>query len=266
MYPAAIDAYTAPNTFEEAFGALDAHGEDAVCIAGGQSLMQAIKSRLVQPKCIVDLQHIAELKGISSDADGIHIGAMTRYREIAADAHLHGAYQALNDAASHVGDRQVRNRGTIGGSLCWNYIAACMPPTAIALGAQCALAKSSGRRTLAAEDFIQSPLETAREANEILVSVDLPAAPARTGSAYKKWGLAGGCATSYRHLRTSPARRHRRLRERAFRGWWSEQRAETLECSRNGAGRGYSKRSARHRRGGAGSRRRNRYTRRYVGR
>lgn len=189
MYPATIDVYTAPNTFGEALEALEAHGEDAVCIAGGQSLMQAIKSRLVQPKCLIDLQHIAELKGINIDADGVHIGAMTRYRDIAADSRLHGAYQALNDAAAHVGDRQVRNRGTIGGSLCWNYIAACMPPTAIGLDARCELAKSGGRRTLAAEDFIGSPLETAREANEILLSVNLPAAPANTGSAYKKWGL-----------------------------------------------------------------------------
>jgi carbon-monoxide dehydrogenase medium subunit len=189
VYPAPIDNYTAPATLAEALQALAEHGEDAHCIAGGQSLMQAVKSRLLQPKCLVDLQHIAELKGITVDTNGVRIGAMTRYRDIAADRRLHGAYQALNDAASHVGDRQVRNRGTIGGSLCWNYIAACMPPVALGLGAELDLVKNGSSRIIAAQDFIGSPLETARADGEILLSVELPAAPARAGSAYKKWGL-----------------------------------------------------------------------------
>jgi aerobic carbon-monoxide dehydrogenase medium subunit len=190
VYPAPIENYTAPATLAEALQALAHHGEDARCIAGGQSLMQAVRSRLVRPKCLVDLQHIAELKGVTVDANGVRIGAMTRYRDIAADARLNGAYQALVDAASHVGDRQVRNRGTIGGSLCWNYIAACMPPTVIGLGARLELIKNGGaRRTLAAEEFIGSPLETAREPGEILLAIQLPAIQAKAGSAYKKWGL-----------------------------------------------------------------------------
>ena len=115
---------------------------------------------------------------------------MTRYRDVAADARLRGAFEALIDAASHVGDRQVRNRGTIGGSLCWNYIAACMPPTVIGVGAQLELVGNGGaRRTLAAEEFIRSPLETARQQGEILVSIQLPATKGKAGSAYKKWGL-----------------------------------------------------------------------------
>jgi carbon-monoxide dehydrogenase medium subunit len=189
VYPAPIDNYTAPATLAEALQALAQHGEDAHCIAGGQSLMQAVKSRLLQPKCLVDLQNISELQGITVDAGGVQIGAMTRYRDVVADSRLHGAYQALNDAASHVGDRQVRNRGTIGGSLCWNYIAACMPPTVLALGAGLELVKNGGSRTLSAEEFLGSPLETARADGEILRSIKLPAAAARAGSAYKKWGL-----------------------------------------------------------------------------
>lgn len=190
MYPAPIEHYVAPATLAEALKALGDQGEDAHCIAGGQSLMQAIKSRLVQPKALVDLQHVAELRGISVDGKGVRIGAMTRYSEIAAETRLQGACQALVDAASHVGDRMVRNLGTIGGSLCWNYIAACMPPTAIGLGAQLELVRSGGaRRTLAAEDFIGTPLETAREAGEILVSISVPAPSGKAGSAYKKWGL-----------------------------------------------------------------------------
>ena len=114
---------------------------------------------------------------------------MTRYRDIAADERLDGAFQALRDAASHVGDRQVRNRGTIGGSLCWNYIAACMPPTCIGIGASLDLVSKGGKRSLLAEEFLQSPLETARRDDEIVVAVTLPAAQKYCGSAYKKWGL-----------------------------------------------------------------------------
>jgi len=191
MYPAPIENYVAPATVQEALKALGAQAAgEAHFIAGGQSLMQAIKSRLVSPKTLIDLQHVAELKGISAGSGGVRIGAMTRYRDIAADERLNGAYEALRDAASHVGDRQVRNRGTIGGSLCWNYLAACMPPTCIGLGASVELLDTKGeKRTLPAEGFLRGPLETARKEDEILLAVVLPAAPNKLGSAYRKWGL-----------------------------------------------------------------------------
>lgn len=190
MYPAAIENYVAPKTVQEALSALQAGAGDALFIAGGQSLMQAIKSRLVSPKSLIDLQHVAELRGISVGSDGVRIGAMTRYRDIAADERLNGAYQALRDAASHVGDRQVRNRGTIGGSLCWNYLAACMPPTCIAIGASVELLDTtSKKRTLRVEEFLRGPLETARKEDEILVAIALPPPAANSASAYKKWGL-----------------------------------------------------------------------------
>lgn len=156
MYPAVIEDYVAPTTIDAALQALVDHGEGAHFIAGGQSLMQAVKARLIQPTCLVDLQNVAELKGITVDGNGVRIGAMTRYREVAADERLNGAYQALRDAASHVGDRQVRSRGTVGGSLCWNFIAACTPPTAIGIGAELELvARDGARRTIAAEDFLR---------------------------------------------------------------------------------------------------------------
>jgi aerobic carbon-monoxide dehydrogenase medium subunit len=190
MYPAVIDNYVRPKTVAEAASALAEAGEDALFIAGGMSLMQAIKSRMVAPTCLVDLQGVEELKGVTLDSSGVRIGAMTRYREIADDGRLNGAYQALIDATSHVGDRQVRNRGTIGGSLCWNYIAACSPATAIGVGATVELMSSTGeQREMAAEDFLGSPLETERADDEIMIAVTLPPAPANTGSAYKKWGL-----------------------------------------------------------------------------
>ena len=189
MYPAIIETYDSPTTVREALQALGKRGVEAHFIAGGQSLMQAIKARVVSPKSLIDLQHVSELKGIEFKKGGVRIGAMTRYRDIAADERLDGPFEALRDAARHVGDRQVRNRGTIGGSLCWNYIAACMPPTCIGIGASLDLVSKAGRRSSLAEAFLQGPLETTRREDEIVVAVTLPAAPMMSGSAYKKWGL-----------------------------------------------------------------------------
>jgi carbon-monoxide dehydrogenase medium subunit len=115
---------------------------------------------------------------------------MTRYVDLAAETRLAPAYAALLDAARHVGDRQVRNRGTIGGSLCWNYIAACMPAVALTLDATMNLVSGrGGERRLQAREFIGAPLETARKDDELLVSLELPAPLAGAGSAYAKWSL-----------------------------------------------------------------------------
>jgi aerobic carbon-monoxide dehydrogenase medium subunit len=120
---------------------------------------------------------------------GVRIGAMTRYVELASETRLAPAYAALIDAAAHVGDRQVRNRGTIGGSICWNYIAACMPAVVLTLDATMRLISSGGERSVSAEDFIGAPLETTRRDDELLVSVQLPPPPSNAGSAYRKWSL-----------------------------------------------------------------------------
>ena len=189
MYPAAIEDYVRPATVAEALAALGKYeAGDALMLAGGQSAMQAVKTRLLRPRCVIDLQAVAELQGVSTNG-ALRIGPMTRYAALAKEGSFNGAYQALNDAAARIGDRQVRNRGTIGGSLCWNYVAACLPPVALALGMEMELTGPNGSRTLAADDFIGGPLETAREDDEILVSLNLAAPPAHTGSAYKKWGL-----------------------------------------------------------------------------
>ena len=189
MYPSVIQDYHRPGSIEEAVSAIAEAGEDAFFIAGGQSLMQAVKSRLVQPRCLVDLQDVGALRGVSANG-GLKIGAMTRYVELAGEESLAPAYAAISDAAAHVGDRQVRNRGTIGGSLCWNYLAACMPAVALGLGASMTLVSGGGKsRSLVADDFVGAPLETARADDELLTAIDLPAAPAGAGSAYKKWAL-----------------------------------------------------------------------------
>ena len=187
MYPAVIDEYLAPTSAAEALEALN-QNPGATIFAGGQSVMQAIKARLVEPTCIVDLNGVAELKGVSVDAGGVTIGPMTRYADLNRETKLHGAYQAICDAATTVADRQVRNRGTIGGSICWNYLAACMPPTVLAMDAQFELTKAGGgSRTVAASDFFKGALETARDDDELLTKISLASPPANAGSAYKKW-------------------------------------------------------------------------------
>ena len=191
MFPARIQEYVRPRTVGEALAAVARYDAgEAIFLAGGQSAMQAIKSRMLRPQCVVDLQSVAELKGIDRSNGGLTIGAMTRYIDIMRAERLSGAFAALRDAASHVGDRQVRNRGTIGGSLCWNYVAACTPTVVLALGGTLNLLAADGsKRSLVADDFLLGPLETARRDNEILLSVSWPAPAPRAGSAYKKWGL-----------------------------------------------------------------------------
>lgn len=195
MYPAKIEEYESPTTLAAALAALTPReGRETACIAGGMSLMQALKTRLLRVDRLVDLGRIVELRGVRSSPSGVSIGAMTRFADIAKAAVLRGEYQALMDAAEHVGDRQVRNRGTIGGSLCWNYAAACCPPAAMVLDARVELAKADREgkrvdRSVAVDEFLRGPLTTTRAPDEILTAVHLPRRAPRTGSAYAKWGL-----------------------------------------------------------------------------
>lgn len=189
MFPAEISHYARPTTVQEALAEIKNFPDgDGIFLAGGQSLMQAMKSRMVRPEAVIDLQDVAELKGISGDTQ-VSVKPLTRYVEIATSTALPNSLLALRDAASHVGDRQVRNRGTIGGSLCWNYIASCMPAVALGLDAKISLMSPAGdTRRLSADDFLVGPLETEREEDEILIDI-LFENTARTGSAYQKWGL-----------------------------------------------------------------------------
>ena len=191
MYPARIEEYLRPRSVAEALAAITRYDDgEAMFLAGGQSMMQALKSRMLRPQCVIDLQDVSELIGLHCDDTGLRIGAMTRYVDIAADRRLDGAFAALRDAAAHVGDRQVRNRGTLGGSVCWNYVASCMPAVVLGLAGTLELqAADGGHRTLAADDFFRGPLETARRDDEHRLAVRGPAPAAASGSAYRKWGL-----------------------------------------------------------------------------
>jgi carbon-monoxide dehydrogenase medium subunit len=144
--------------------------DDVKIIAGGQSLLGAMKLGLAAPSALVDLGALADLKGIRVDGGKVTIGAMTTHAAVAASAGVAAAIPALADLASHIGDRQVRNRGTIGGSLANNDPAACYPAAVLGLGATV----HTDRRSIAADDFFKGLYETALEPGEVITSVSFP--------------------------------------------------------------------------------------------
>jgi len=139
-------------------------------LAGGQSLVAAMKLRLAQPGHVVDLSGVAELKGIRRDGDHVTIGAMTRHAEVASSDVVKGAIPALAALAEGIGDRQVRNMGTLGGALANNDPAADWPAGVLGLGATVV----TNKRKIAADDFFKGMYETALGADEIIVSVSFP--------------------------------------------------------------------------------------------
>ena len=190
MYPAPIEAYFAPKTIEEALRHRADAGDDAAFIAGGMSLMQAMKARLMAPRTLIDLNEVEELRGLARGPRGVTVRPLTRYRELAQVSALRGALQAIGDAAATVGDRQVRNAGTIGGSLCWNYVASCMPNVCLCLDATLVLASlEGGERTVPIDAFLVGPLETALRDDELLIEINFPRFNDHgVGSAYRKIG------------------------------------------------------------------------------
>ena len=139
-------------------------------LAGGQSLVAAMKMRLAQPGTLVDLSGIAELRGIRREGDNIVVGAMTRHAEVAASQDVKGAIPALAALAEGIGDRQVRNMGTLGGALANNDPAACYPAAVLGLGATV----HTNKRKIAADDFFKGMYETALAEGELITAVSFP--------------------------------------------------------------------------------------------
>ena len=139
-------------------------------LAGGQSLVGAMKLRLANPGTLVDLSGLSELKGIKKDGDALVIGALTTHAEVAASSAVRQAIPALAALAEGIGDRQVRNRGTLGGSLANNDPAADYPAAALGLGATI----HTNRRKIAADDFFRGMYETALGDDEIITAVSFP--------------------------------------------------------------------------------------------
>ncbi|MFN6955275.1 MAG: FAD binding domain-containing protein [Acetobacteraceae bacterium] len=173
-------AYHKPTSIADAVKILAAD-PDAKPISGGHTLLPALKHRLNRPSALVDLSGIAELKGIRREGDTIVIGAMARHVEVATDAAIAAAIPALSRMAGTIGDTQVRNRGTMGGSLANNDPAADYPAAVLALGGTLV----TNTRQIAADDFFQGMFTTALEPGELLVAIRLPV-PAKCGYAKMK--------------------------------------------------------------------------------
>ncbi|TMC72783.1 MAG: xanthine dehydrogenase family protein subunit M [Chloroflexi bacterium] len=179
--------YQAPATIEEAVGSLGRTG-DAKVIAGGHSLLPLMKLGLEQPEALIDLRRIPSLAEIRTEADGtIAVGALATHRSISHHEAIRQKLAALAEAASMVGDLQVRARGTIGGSLAHADPAADEPAPTLAFEATIRAVGPQGRRDIRAADFFKGPFETALAANEIVTEIRFPAPQARTGSAYAKF-------------------------------------------------------------------------------
>ena len=185
MIPAQFD-YIAPATLDEALALLSQHGDDAKVLAGGHSLIPAMKLRLAQPQLLVDIGRIKGLSYIREEAGQIRIGAMTTHYQIESSARLREICPILPVAAGQIGDVQVRNKGTIGGSLAHSDPAADWPAVALALDAELLAISSNGERTIRAADFFVDLFTTALEPGEILSEIRITAPQAGTGQAYLK--------------------------------------------------------------------------------
>jgi aerobic carbon-monoxide dehydrogenase medium subunit len=185
MIPAAFD-YIAPQSLDEAMRALATHGEDAKLLAGGHSLLPLIKLRLANPKLLIDLSRIPGIGGISEQNGKIVIGALATHYQIESSELLKKKCPLLAETAREIGDVQVRNRGTIGGSLTHADPAADWPAAILALGGELRIRGPKEERTLGAEQFFLGPMTTAIEPTEILTEIRVPISSRRSGSAYRK--------------------------------------------------------------------------------
>ena len=185
MIPSQFD-YEAPTTIDDALHLLAANPDAAKILAGGHSLLPAMKLRLAQPAMLIDIGRIKDLAYIREDGDQISIGAMTTHYQLESSALLKKICPLLPECAAHIGDVQVRNKGTIGGSVAHSDPAGDWPAAIIALDAQIVVVGAKGERTLKADDFFVDLLTTALSPGEILRELRIPKPTGRFGHAYQK--------------------------------------------------------------------------------
>jgi carbon-monoxide dehydrogenase medium subunit len=173
MIPAAFD-YVRASSAAEAISLIGQHGSDAKFIAGGHSLLPMMKLRLAQPAVLVDISRISDLSYIKDAGDHVAIGAMTRHMDVEKSPVLAQHVPLLAHAAGHVGDPQVRHRGTIGGSIAHADPASDLPATTLALGATYVIQGPNGTREIAASDFYKSFLESDLAEDEMLTEIRVP--------------------------------------------------------------------------------------------
>lgn len=178
--------YHAPHTLDEALSLLTQHGSDAKVLAGGQSLVPMMNFRVAQPAILIDINRIKELAYIKDDSNGVRIGAMTRQRTVERDATIAKCAPLLHETVPHIAHPQIRNRGTIGGSVAHADPAAELPTIMLTLNAKLLAKSQKGERWIDAKDFFAGLFTTALEPNEILAEIQIPDLPARSGYAFEE--------------------------------------------------------------------------------
>ncbi len=185
MFPANF-GYVPARSVDEALQLLAKHGEEGKLLAGGHSLIPAMKLRLQSPQMLIDLGTVPGLRGVRAEGNHLIIGTLTVHTDVASSDLVRKHVPGLAEAASVIGDVQVRNRGTIGGSVAHADPAADLPVILTALNATFVVQSSSGNRAISADDFFTDFYTTAMNANEILTEIRVPIPAAGTGTAYAK--------------------------------------------------------------------------------
>jgi len=183
MKPASFE-YLAPGTLDEALALLARHGGDAKPLAGGQSLIPAMNFRLARPAVLVDLNRVSALAYVRPESGGVAIGAMTRQRTVERSELVARAAPLLAEAMPSIAHPQIRNRGTVGGSVAHADPSAELPAVMLALDARFQARSATGERSIAAAGFFTGMLETALAPEELLVEITLAPLPARSGTAF----------------------------------------------------------------------------------
>ena len=179
--------YHAPTSLEEAIGLLGQYGDDAKVLAGGQSLIPAMKLRLAQPGHLIDISRMPDLAGLTNSFEGLRIGALTRETALETSADVRERYAMLHDAAGVIADPLVRNLATVGGNIAHADPANDHPAVMLAYRAEVEAQGPNGSRTIPIDDFFLGAFETALAPDEILTAIRIPAPPAQSGGAYVKF-------------------------------------------------------------------------------
>jgi hypothetical protein len=220
MKPAKFDYYD-PTTLDEALSLLAQFGDRARPLAGGQSLVPLMNFRLIRPAHLIDLNGVAGLSYLKIDDGALRLGATTRQRELERSADVAKRWPLLRDAAGFIGHVQIRNRGTIGGSLAHAFPSAELPVAMVSLDASLTLRSKTNQRTARAEDFFLSYMTTMLQPDELLTEISVPALPAQSGWSYHEVSRRHGdfcsgrrripdCSRRKRRHSACPAHAHRR--------------------------------------------------------
>ena len=191
MFPAEFE-YFAPATVSEAVELLSRYGDDAKVLAGGQSLIPMMKLRIASPRYLVDVNGIAELTGLRREGNRLLLGALCRHTEVIASPFVRGHLPLMHDAAQLTADVQVRNRGTVAGSLAHADPAGDWPAALLALDTHVTMAGPGGIRTLPLSEFIVDAYTTQLGPSEIITQIAIVIPPARSGGAYAKFERRAG--------------------------------------------------------------------------